>query len=489
MKEIPKERLINIPFLGQIWEVSCKERIKTYLVGGCLRNMIMERESFDLDFAVDSDALILGRKIADAIGGHYFPLDEERSTGRVIVKTDSRRSELDFSRLRGGGIEDDLRSRDFTINSMAVNLDDIFCGREKIPLIDPLRGLEDLERRCIRSADHTNIIEDPLRMLRAVRLSATLNLSINEGLKEFIRRRSESILSISLERIRDELFKILSIDRPHSFINELKALNLLTHIFPEVESMERMDQGIDHKYPLWQHSLNTLFFLEVILLNLQKFFPDNYQQVERQLSKETEYQIKRKELLKFASLFHDIGKSFTNKQVNRFKLCKPFEGHEKVGAGLNSKISKRIKLGGISTRIVNKITLNHMKPFNLSKTEGVGEGNVYRYWRDIGEDGIETCILAIADAEATRGVHIHINRTAIDILGLVRHMISYYFEVFLSDKVKPILSGRDLIDKLGLTPGPLFGMIMKKVEEAKADGIITNREEAIKFIKKELPFW
>ncbi len=485
MKEISKERLINTRFLRQIWEVCRREGIKIYLVGGCLRDMILEREGYDLDFAVDGDALILGRKVADAIGGHYFPLDEERSTSRVIVKSDSKRSELDFTRLRGMGIEGDLRSRDFTINSMAVNLDDIFCAGENISLIDPLRGLEDLEEGWIRSANHTVITEDPLRMLRAVRLSATLNLSINKGLKEFIRSRSESIFSVSMERIRDELFKILSIDRSHSYINELKTLNLLGHIFPEIESMERMDQGLDHKYHLWQHSLNTLSFLEIILLNLQRFFPDNYQQLERELSKETEYKIKRRELLKFAGLFHDIGKPFTNKQVNRFKQ---FEGHEKVGAELNSKISGRIKLGGISTRIVRKITLNHLRPFNMSKTGDVGEGAVYRYWRDTWEEGIETCILAIADAEAKRGAG-HTNSAAIDILGLGRHMISYYFEVFLLDKAKPILSGRNIIDKLGLTPGPLLGMILKRVEEAKADGIITNREEAIMFIKKELPFW
>ncbi|MBI5183736.1 MAG: CCA tRNA nucleotidyltransferase [Nitrospinae bacterium] len=483
MKEISRERLINTPFIREIWEVSQRTGIKVYLVGGGLRDMIMEREGYDLDFAVDGDALIFGRKVADAIGEHYFPLDEERSTSRVIVKRDAIGGELDFSRLRGKGIEDDLRARDFTINSMAINLDDIFCGREEIPLIDPLKGLDDLERGCIRSADHTLLIQDPLRMIRAVRLSATLNLSIGEELREFIIMRSESILSISIERIRDELFKILSVDRPHSYINELKTLNLLTCIFPEIESMERIDEGLDHRYHLWQHSLNTLSCLEVILLNLQRFFPDNYQEVGSHLSKETEYQIKRRELLKFTSLFHDIGRSF----IRPFNPFEQVERDEDIGVELNTKISKRIRLGGLSRKVVRKITLSHMRPIKISRGKGVGEGDIYRYWRDTGEEGIETCILAIADAEAIRGAD-HTDNDPIDIMGLGRQMISYYFEVF-SDKAKPILSGRDLIDKFGLIPGPLLGMILKKVEDAKGDGIITNREDALMFIKKELPFF
>jgi len=328
------DNIKSLPFVRTVKTVSDELDVEVYLVGGIVRDMIIEEAgglesgvgSLDIDFAIDGDALQFGKRVGDAVKGSYFPLDEKRSVSRVVVKKPEARSQkpevyeeiiLDFSKIRGNSIEDDLRLRDFTINAVALNLDDLFKD-DALHYIDPTGGISDIRNRVIKVYDKGVIDDDPLRMLRAIRFESQLDFLIDDKLEILIKENGYKIKKTSGERIRDELFNILSGDKSHIYIQRLKDLSLLKEIIPEITppsipplqkgGVRGVEQGRHRKYFLWEHSINTLKTLEVLIENLQRKFPDRYMQLYEMLSNVLEHEISAKEVLKLASLIHDIGK-------------------------------------------------------------------------------------------------------------------------------------------------------------------------------------
>ena len=492
------DNIKSLPFVKTVKTVSDEFDAEVYLVGGIVRDMIIKRtESFeskvkglDLDFAIDGDALQFGKRVGDAVKGSYFPLDEERSVSRVVVKKPEARSQkpevyeeiiLDFSRIRGKGIEDDLRLRDFTINSIAVNLDDLFKDAA-LHYIDPTGGISDINNRIIKVYDKGVIDDDPLRMLRAIRFESQLDFLIDDKLETLIKENGHKIKKSSTERIRDELFNILSGNKSHIYIQRLKDLSLLKEIIPEIESMENMEQGRHHKYFLWEHSINTLKTLEVLIENLQRKFSDRYIQLYEMLSNVLEQGISAKEVLKLASLIHDIGKPLTKELDKNGNVH--FINHEKISADIAEKLCRRLRLGNNICKTVTAMVRNHMRPILLSNEKKVTNRAIFRFFRDTKEDGVLICLLSIADINATRGSGIF-DDTAEDIEGLVKRMIDYYFKDFIRQINSPLISGDEIMERLNLKSGPGIGELLKGIEEMRAEGIISDKEDALKFLESD----
>ncbi|MBI3601014.1 MAG: HD domain-containing protein [Nitrospinae bacterium] len=496
-----KNSLTSLPFIKTIQDISLDLRMKVYLVGGIIRDSIPLIESvrgrgresgagsLDLDFAVDGDALLFGKKAGDAVKGSYFPLDKERSVSRVVVKKPEARSQkpevnkeiiLDFSRIRGEEIEDDLKHRDFTINSIAVSLSNLFGG-ENLILIDPTGGIKDIEKGVIRVYDKKALYDDPLRMLRAVRFESQLCFTIAGDLGHAIRENSPTIKHSAGERVRDELFKILSCKESHKYIQKLKELRLLKEIIPEIEAMENIDQGRHHKYPLWDHSLNTIKTIEMLMENLSRVFPEKYLQIEDMLSDMLEHGIQCREILKLSALIHDIGKP-TAKRVDEYGEVR-FINHEKFSVEIGGRLGERLKLGNNACNAMSSIVRNHMRPLLLSKENKVTNRAIFRFFKDTRRAGVFVCLLSIADIHATRGSGIF-DDTAADIEGLVRRMIDFYLDDFVKQVDSPLLSGDEVMERLGLKSGPDIGEILKEIEDRRAEGIISNKEEAINFITR-----
>ena len=190
-----------------------------YLVGGAIRDTLLLRPVFDLDFVIPGNAIKLTRKIADALGAAYFPLDTQRNMARMILKTDeqldgprSKLRRIDFSSFQGADLISDLRGRDFTMNSIAVEIHQLQT------LIDPLGGAGDLANKRLRTCSQESIFDDPIRILRAVRFSVELELSIQPETQLLIRQAVEYLSVESVERLRDEMFRILSQSHPSSSI-------------------------------------------------------------------------------------------------------------------------------------------------------------------------------------------------------------------------------------------------------------------------------
>ncbi|HID64940.1 MAG TPA: CCA tRNA nucleotidyltransferase, partial [Anaerolineae bacterium] len=227
----------NLVPLGSVAARVCRflrdHSVRAYLVGGYVRDRLLGRESHDVDFAVEGDALALARTVADWMRGSYVPLDDERGVGRVVTRDEhGQRLFVDFAVLQGRDIIVDLSRRDFTIDAIALDINNLYR------FIDPYDGRADLEAGLVRAVSEAAFRDDPLRTLRAVRLAATLNLRIEPCTEEWIRRDAGLIVTVSAERVRDELSKTLAQPGAADNLRYLDELSLLRVILPETAGMK-----------------------------------------------------------------------------------------------------------------------------------------------------------------------------------------------------------------------------------------------------------
>jgi len=227
--------------------------VPVYLVGGAVRDAMLARPSHDLDFVLPAHALQIARQVADAIGGAFYPLDEERNYGRAIfTEADGTRLVLDFSGYQGADLESDLRGRDFTVNAMAVE------ARQSQTLFDPLGGAADLHARQLRACSIDAFIADPIRILRGVRLAAAFDFHIQPDSRQLMRQATHLIPRVSPERLRDELFRILDGPRPAAALRGLELLGVLPFVLPELAALKGLKQPSPHIHDAWNHTLDVL---------------------------------------------------------------------------------------------------------------------------------------------------------------------------------------------------------------------------------------
>jgi len=329
-------------------ELARTTNVQLYLVGGCIRDYLLKRKCNDYDFAINADALSFARQIAKVLKGTFVLLEEERATARVVYKSGKKIINLDFNNLKAKDIYTDLKRRDFTINAIAIDL-----SSNNIEFIDPNNGLKDIELRLIRVISDKAFKEDPLRMLRAVRLSSELGFVIEKATYEAIVKLNGLISEVSPERITNELYLTLSSQNSSFFITILDKLGLFERIIPEIMFLKRLKQNGYHHLPVWEHSLATLTQLEGIASNLNRLFPKWHHKIIGYLNQPISINHNRFVNLKFISLLHDIGKFGTMKQDSSGRIR--FIDHEILGAEISSKIAERLKL---STKEKNLETMS-----------------------------------------------------------------------------------------------------------------------------------
>jgi poly(A) polymerase len=220
------------PILSQI-AAALPVHVDIYLVGGAVRDALLGRESHDLDFSLAGDTLKIARFLANELGGAYFTLDQERQYGRIVLDvagqvSGTRRIKLDFTTFQGGTLENDLHSRDFTLNAMALDV------RQPHKLIDPLGGAGDLVAKRLRVCSKNSLLNDPVRILRAVRQALDFNLKILPETTRLMREAASELEKISPERLRDELFRLLDGHHPNIGIEILDRVGALEWVLPEI---------------------------------------------------------------------------------------------------------------------------------------------------------------------------------------------------------------------------------------------------------------
>jgi len=490
------------PLLMRIIE-HLPQDVPTYLVGGAVRDAFLNRQSYDLDFVTAGDSLRIARKLADAMRGAYFPLDPERKVARIVLKPDGANNQtgpglikLDFSAFQGANLDDDLRGRDFTVNAMAVDVHQLQT------LIDPTGGTADLAASRLRACSPSAFLDDPVRILRAVRLAVDLKLSILPDTMHLMRMATEYLPKISAERLRDELFKMLTLSNPDTSLRILDMLNALDYLLPEVCLLKDVKQSKPHVMDAWNHTLDVLSRLESLLDVLRtEYSPDKAdnlilgsvviklgryrQQLTQHLNNALNPERPHRGLMFLAGVYHDVGKQATQSVDDEGKIS--FIGHEQRGSHLVRKRGQALKLSNLEIEHLVTIVSHHMRPSLLSHPEGPPSRKaVYHFFRDTGAAGVDICLLSLADLLATYGPTLPQERWARH-LEVVQTMLGAWWDdreelIFPA----PVINGKELMDVLELEPGPMVGYLLESIREAQINLEVHNKDEAISLVKKIL---
>ncbi|MFA5092617.1 MAG: HD domain-containing protein [Candidatus Omnitrophota bacterium] len=458
--------------LKPIYNFAQSKKVKLYLVGGALRDLILKRkkENPDFDFCLKSGALSFGQKLAKQLRAAYVILDQEHAACRLVKRIGDKLYTFDFTDFRAPTIEKDLLHRDFTINSMALKLADVFSNADlNKTIIDPYFGREDLCHKTIKVTAEKSFSEDPLRILRAFSFSCMLGFNLDKQTLRLAKQEKNKISTVSSERIREELFKIFDSSLAHTSFVTLDKLKILDIIFPEIKPMRNIGQGPYHHLDVWQHTLETLNQFELILKTV-KLNP----QINSYLEAEVSGLRKRASLLKFACILHDVGKP---KALRREKGKIIFHGHERVGLGLTRVIARRLKLSNEECRSLERIVLWHLRPGYLADNQTPTKRAIFRYFRDTGSDALAVLLLSLADQRATKGP-LTTALSRVNHEKTVKSLIRKLLKKNSEKKLVRLLNGNDIMKKFKLAASPLVGKVLSTLEEAQAIGKIKNKKEA-----------
>jgi tRNA nucleotidyltransferase (CCA-adding enzyme) len=451
------------PEIRQIADVLSKAGFEAYIVGGCVRDLILGRDPKDWDLTTN------------ALPEEIIPLFEktfyENDFGTVGIVINEKITEITPYRLESSysdnrhpdavvfskSIQDDLKRRDFTINALAVNIVEEI-KRESAEtstttsIVDLFDGLKDIESKTIRAVGSPDkrFTEDALRLLRAIRFSAELGFTIDFETQNSIIKNAELIKNISAERVRDELSKIIMSPNPMMGFVFLEKLGILKYILPEITTALHVKQNQAHSYDVFEHLLRSL-----------------------QCAADKNYPFH----VRLSALLHDIGKPPTQRYL-KDKGDYSFYGHEIVGAKIADKILKRLKFPGDLNKKVVKLVRWHMF---FSDTEQISLSAVRRIVRNVGEDEIWNLVnLRICDRVGT-------GRPKEDPYRLRKYMSM--IEEVLRDSVsvsKLKIDGNELMKATGLTPGPKIGFILNILLEQIIDSPELNNPEYLKTKALEL---
>jgi len=468
-----------------------------YLVGGAIRDALLGRPIHDLDFVLDRDAIRFGRRVAKIMGAAFFPLDSERDTGRLILNNPPfQRLVIDFAAMRGPDLESDLRDRDFSINAMALDI------RQPDHLIDPLGGARDLFDRVLHTCSPASFIHDPMRLLRAVRLSVEYKVRIPPETIHQMRPALTMLSRVSPERSRDELFRILEGKAPASALRLMDYLGVLDEALPEFQDLKGIEQSPPHTEDVWNHSLSGLqklqMVLDVLALEPEQNLSANLAmgivslklgryrlQLHNHLSERLNPERPIRSLIFLAMLYHDIAKPQTRQEEPDGKTT--FYRHEQVGSEIVRMRAEKLHLSNSESDRLATIVRHHMRPFSLAQTGLPPTArSIYRFFRDTGPAGVDICLLSLADMLATYGPGLPQTEWNLQV-DLIRILLEAWWER-REEKISPppLLNGNEILDHFQLKPGPQIGKLLEELREAEAAGEVQDRGEALNLIRSLL---
>ncbi len=478
MKFSPKDREL----LKNIYNFAKARKIKLYLVGGILRDILLgrEKENPDFDFCLKKRAINFAKMLSRELRAGFVILDKEHGACRVVYPVRGRLKDkictLDFTDFRGKTLEEDLLHRDFTINAIALELEKVFTRPDlDNSLIDPYNGRVDLKQKIIKVVNKKAFPEDPLRILRTFSFSSILGFKINAQTLKSAKLYKNKLSHVSCERIRDELFKIFDNPNTFDYLIMLEEMKILSIIFPEIEKMRGLNQGPYHHLDIWQHSLETVKQLELLI----KQFKNN-KDIQNYLNEVISSQRQRRALIKLGALLHDIGKpDALRREEGKIK----FHGHERIGSQISKEIAKRLKLSNDELDSLEKMVFWHLRPGYLGDNKTVSRRASFRYFRDTAKEAVSTLLISLADQRSTRGP-LTTEESRVQHEKICRSLIKEYFRKLKEKKLPRLISGNDLMKKFKLEPSPLIGKILTEVEELQAIGKIKYKKDALGFAGK-----
>jgi len=458
-----KEKLSNTIF-QVVSQASEELGVHSYVIGGWVRDQILERPSTDIDIVVAGSGVELAKRVAEKLNkadklkvyrnfGTAMLRHREWQVEFVGARKESYRASSRKPIVEDGSLDDDMRRRDFTINAMAVSLNQKDFGN----MLDPFNGMQDIRDRCIRTPLDPDVTysDDPLRMMRAIRFAAQLDFLVDASSFEAIQRHAGRITIVSVERVMDEFNKIMLSPAPGKGIKKLRSSGLLKHFFPELDALYGVDEidGKAHK----DNFFHTLQVLDNVALKSEDLW------------------------LRWAALLHDIAKPATS----RFdpQIGWTFYGHEFAGHKMVKGIFRRLKLPmNEKMRYVQKLVLLHLRPIALTESI-VTDSAVRRLLFEAGDDIDD--LMTLCEADITSGNPEKVKRY----LANFENVRCKLKEIEEKDRMRnwqPPVSGEDIMEAFGLPPCREVGEIKAAIREAILEGEISNdRAEALYRMQEE----
>ena len=451
------------PVFKVVSEIVSEQDARAFVIGGFVRDLILGRNSKDIDIVVIGNGLELAKKSAEKLRVKKVSVFENFGTAQfnykdldvefVGARKESYRRDSRKPIVENGSLEDDQMRRDFTVNALALSLHKDTFG----DLIDPFGGINDLENGILRTPldpDQT-YSDDPLRMMRAIRFATQLNFKIEHKSLESIRRNAHRLEIISMERIMDEFNKIILSNEPSRGFKLLDSTGLLEMFFPEFTELHGVDT-IDGK----THKDNFYHTLEV-LDNIAENTDDLW--------------------LRWSAILHDIAKPATKKFDPEIGWT--FHGHEELGARFVPKIFKRLKLPlDHKMKYVQKLVRLHLRPIALVKGI-VTDSAIRRLLFETGNDIEDLMTLCNADITSKNEMKIRKYKKNFEI---VQEKLKAVEEKDRIRNFQPPIDGQEIMETFNLKPCNEVGLLKNRIKEAILEGIIENNyEEARVFMLKQ----
>ena len=426
----PFREFFDDPILRALTTFARERGVQLYLVGGSVRDVLLGRQTTDIDFTLASNAIQFAKAFAATIGAIAIALEENPPTARVIVKSDSTsqppQRSMDFAQFRAASLTDDLRLRDLTINAMAIALENVETftrmTREQIlcRVIDPCGGMKDLKTGVLRFPSQQVVIADPVRLLRIYRFAAQLDFELSQEAIDLVTAYRSMLSDVAGERCRDELMKIFHVKKAHPYLQQMEASGLLTQVVPSIKETPR-----------------TLTALETFEENPIPLFLQAYRkEIERYLREEVSVETDRRSLIKLSLLLGD----------NVADIGKRLRFSRKAGQFMECLISGSKTLKNIIPQLTRK-QINHFLRNHASDWWGILLYSAAVYPMD------SAILKQIAD--------------------------TYYEHILPICKQGRLITGDDLIQEFHLKEGTQIGALLKEIEDRQFDGEIRTRAEAL----------
>lgn len=443
-----------------------------WIAGGAVRDAALGQAVTDLDLAVAGDPGRVAKALARELGEPAFELSAEFGTWRVVVR--SRGWQVDITALRGDSIEADLALRDFTIGAAAVPLG---AGEA----LDPYDGLVDLERGTLRVVGPTTFTDDPLRLLRAARLAADLDLRIDAETVALAHDAAARAAEPAGERQLSELRQLLGGADPLRGLELLDELRLTAVVLPELEGTKGVGQGPNHHLDVHGHTLEVLAHTLEIERELPRFVgPERAQETADFLAEPLADEMDRAVALRFGALLHDIAKPATRAERDGFV---GFKGHDVEGAEVIAQMMGRLRASRKLTRHLQALTLHHLRLGFMIREAPLPPRRVHDYLRATEPVTIDVTLLTVADRLSARGAGpIAAPEMVQAHLELAREMVAAGLDWHREGPPRPLLRGDEIAAELGIE-GPEIGAKLAELEAAQYAGEVSDRAEALGLLR------